>query len=331
MYHIGGVNMKFPLIVGAGASKTVASLDPYMREDVSIGAITLGSITPEFRLGNDGVLFWPSDYAEFQRLGFGLNSFGMPNAGFDDVAKQLQSAYIHPIIVSVAGFRVDHYVKGIEVFDRHPAVAAVKFNFGCPNTDGIPIAYSIDSLEQILHAVDMLKPTKPVWLKLSPYITAAERDELQNLYPELDFSNVPVTSPEFLGHVMALVFYCRFVRAVVFSNTLGNVIHRDQSGKPVTSPFGGKAGLSGSILRPINIKLIQSASTMVSGYVSLIASGGIESGYDAVEFLEHEANAVCCTSGPFWSGNGPRFFADTLSGSERLQNYLMQHSQSRED
>lgn len=46
MYRIGGVEMKLPLIVGAGACKTPASILPYNRADVSVGAVSMGSTTP---------------------------------------------------------------------------------------------------------------------------------------------------------------------------------------------------------------------------------------------------------------------------------------------
>ncbi len=71
---------------------------------------------------------------------------------------------------------------------------------------------------------------------------------------------------------------------------------------------------------------------MLSGEFDLIGSGGITHGDHAASYFEAGARAVFCTSGPFWTGNDPRFFADMLTGSERLQKYLTQYySQSEED
>ena len=329
-YHIGGVAMELPIMVGAGVCKNPKSILPYMRTDVSVGAVSTGSYTPAQRLGNEGTLFYPEEFSGFTRNGFGLNSFGMPNMGFEAAAKEFHKRYLHPVIVSVAGFSVADYVLGCETFGVLPGIAAVKLNAGCPNTGSIPIAYDPDSLELLLASVGKLRIKKPVWLKLSPYITAEERDALQEKHPHVDFSQVPVAPPGFLGRIMGIVWEYRFVRAVVFSNTLPNVIFRDEARNPVTTPNGGKAGLSGSILKPISLNLIRQAATMLSGDVDLIASGGILHGDDAVDAFESKANAVFYTSGPFWSGDGPRFSADFISGSERLQEYLSKYSQTKE-
>lgn len=326
MYLIGGVAMKLPIMVGAGACKTPASILPYMRADVSVGAVSTGSYTPDSRLGNEGVLFWPENFSEFIQNGFGLNSFGMPNLGFEGAAKEFHKRYVHPVIASVAGFSVADYVLGFKTFGALPGIAAIKANVGCGNTGKLPFAYDLDFLRQMLEASKKLKIKKPIWLKLSPYITTEERDELQERYPFLDFSNVPVVKPLFINDVLGLI-WTYGVLAVVFSNTLANVILHGSDGKPVTTPFGGKAGLSGRILKPISIGLIRKAAELLPpGTVYRIASGGAVTGDDVVDYLENYADAVCCTSGPFWSGNDPRFYAGLISGSERLQNYLTQHS-----
>lgn len=334
-YFIGGVGMSLPIMVGAGACKTPVSTLPYMRHDVSVGAVSTGSYTPQMRPGNEGVLFWPKDASEFMQEDVGLNSFGMPNMGNERAAAELKRfRLVHPLIASIAGFSVDDYVAGVRAFDGVPCVSAIKANLGCPNVHGkpVPIAYDPDSLLEILEAMLRLQPTKPIWLKLSPYITAKERDNLQSTYPFIDFSNVPVVNPGFLGDILSIIWeYQHFVRAVVFSNTLPNVTILDESGNPVTTPNGGKAGLSGKILRPISINLIRQAATMLPGHVDLIGSGGVTHGDHVVEYFAAGAQAVFCTSGPFWAGNNPRFFADMLSGSERLQEYLSQHSQPKED
>lgn len=327
MYHVGGIEMNLPIMVGAGACKTPASMRPYMQRGVSVGAVSMGSTTPDARLCNEGTIYWPSDVTELFRSGIGLNSFGMPNSGIEEVARQLLPRYLLPVIASFAGFSVKDYVCCAGVFDVHPGIAVLKANVGCGNTGKLPFAYDCVALEGILKALGDMHLKKPLWLKLSPYITAEERDELQGTYPFLDFSNVPVVSQGFLGKILSIVWDYEFVRAVVFSNTLPNVIYRDATGKPATTPYGGKAGLSGKILKSISLNLIRQAATMLPGRVDLIASGGMLHGDDVVDAFEEKATAVFFTSGPFWSGNDPRFFADVMFRSERLQNYLTQHSQ----
>jgi dihydroorotate dehydrogenase (fumarate) len=326
-YVIGGVGVNSPIMVGAGACKTPASILPYMRSDISVGAVSTGSYTPHPRLGNEGTLFWPNDFGEFMRNRVGLNSFGMPNFGFESASKEFRSTYERPVIASIAGFSVDEYLLGVKIFDALPGIAAIKANFGCPNVQDqkpVPIAYDLDSLLHILEAIKQVKLNKPIWLKLSPYITAEQRSVLQNTYPHINFTNVPVVPKGFLGDVLSIILeFPELVRAVVFSNTLPNVIMYNEKRDPVTTPNGGKAGLSGSILKRISIDLIHQARMMLPGQIDLIGSGGVLHGDDVVDYIEAGAAGVFCTSAPFWSGNDPRFFSDMLSESERLQQYLI--------
>lgn len=338
MYTIGGVEMKYPLIIGAGACKTPASVLPYMRRDVPVGAVSTGSYTPDPSTGNTGILFYPENFSEFVKNGFGSNSLGMPNMGCNQAAIELtRYAFMHPVIASVAATFVEGFVTGIQAFHGVPCVRAIKLNVGCPNKAErpVPIAYDLDFLFRIFQAVQELMQrrlvTKPIWLKLSPYITLWQRNVLQALHPRLDFSNTPVVEPEFLAEVLGLVSRYPFIRAVIFSNTLPNVIFRDEFDNPVTTPNGGKAGLSGSILKQITIDLIRQAETLLPEGVDRIGSGGVLSGDDAVDIFEAGGKAACVTSGPFWYGDGARFCANLLSESERFQNYLTQLSQSQED
>ncbi len=336
MYHVGGVEMNFPIMVGAGACKTPSSILPYMRKDVPVGAVSTGSYTPEPRTGNEGTLFWPTNVSELMQKGVGLNSFGMPNMGNERAAAELSRySCVHPVIASIAGFSADDFVAGVRAFQNVPCVSAIKLNAGCPNVHdmkSVPIAYDPDSLLQVLEAIKRFGPEKPIWLKLSPYITAWQRAVLQTLHSSIDFSHVPFVEPKFLREIVDIAREYEFIRAIVFSNTLPNVIIRDASGNPVTTPNGGQAGLSGKILKEISIDLIRQARTMLSDDVDLILSGGMLHGDDAADGLEDGASAVFCTSGPFWSGSGSRFFATMVSGSERLQNHLMRHiATSRDD
>ena len=328
MYRIGGIEMELPIIVGAGVCKTPESILPYMRPDVSVGAVFSGAYTPEDRKGNDGVLSWPNDYGEFLRAGFGLNAFGMPNMGCGRAALAFQPKYRRPLGVNLAGFSVQDYVDWTALFQDCEGIAVVEENFGCPNAHDkkpLPIAYDLDTQRQIYDALSKRVVWKPIWVKLSAFITSIQREWLQKKYPHIDFSSAPIVEPWHLRENMLLIRNYPFIRAVVFSNTLGNVIYRDASGKPVTTPNDGKAGLSGPIVKAINIDLIKVAADLLPEHLDIVALGGAVSGDDAVDYFETspKVKAVACTSGPFWGG-GARFFADFIAGSERLQNYLLQ-------
>ncbi len=185
---VGGVPMPLPIILGAGVCKAPARLVPYMRDDVSLGAVITGSYTPdeadgESRKGNDdgkNICQWPPQIEGGAEFRFGLNSWGMPNMGFTKAESELDHMDIpKKLIVSIAAFSVKGYVDGASIFgSHHPWVARVpaaqEWNLGCPNTHDkkvLPISYDYVSFGQILAAGEKLKLNCPVWVKVSPYLT----------------------------------------------------------------------------------------------------------------------------------------------------------------
>lgn len=327
-YLVGGIKMKFPIIVGAGACKTPESVTPYMERPIILGGIVTGSYTPDARSGNDGILFYPDELQKFLELQWGLNAFGMPNMGYSQAVRELSGRFPwprYPLIANIAGFSVNDYVRGLRIFQL-TAVEGIELNFGCPNAHDhktVPIAYDITSLIQILEAFKKEVIRCPIWIKLSPYITMETLESLSRKWPELDFSNVPTVTDGFLSAVLHIIMtYRQFVRAVVFSNTLPNVIFRDNTGKPVTSPNDGKAGLSGAIIKPLALKLVKQARKILPKTIDVIGCGGILTGDDAIDYFQAGAAGIQCTSGPFWYGKGSLFFTNLVSESPRLQEYL---------
>ncbi len=323
---IGGISMHLPLILGAGVAKAPPHLVPYLRRDVSVGAVVTGSYTLKQRDGNQGTLSWPNDWTDFIEAGFGLNSFGMPNSGFVPALQQLDNlAKLQPRIISVAGFSVEEYIALVGLANQSPYVSGIELNLGCPNTGGLPFAYDLEATGALLKGLRQHgRQLKPIWVKLSPYVTSEELALMASNHPDIDFSEVPTISGRFLQYMLLVMDLCDdVVSAVVFSNTLPNCRKFGTDDKPVTTPFDGKAGLSGPILKPIAIKLVRQARSSLSSSIDVIGCGGILTGDDAVDYFEAGARAVQCTSGPAWHSNGPRFFNDLVVESERLQQYLM--------
>jgi dihydroorotate dehydrogenase len=318
-------------MLGAGACKRTTQLKPYLREDIALGALLLGSITPHRRTGNEEEpLQWPETWEDFLEAGYGLNSFGMPNDGFDQVFGELQSLYPEvPIVVSIAGFSADDFAQGVWKFQILPAVSAIEINLGCPNAHDkktVPIAYDLDDLRVILDRISDLYPSKPIWLKLSPYITEGTKRfyaSLPSIHHVVLFDHVPTVDPDFVRRVSSLISGYLFVRAVIFSNTLPNVIILDpKTGKPVTGPNGGKAGLSGDWLRHIVLPIVDKARSYFPDTIDVIGCGGALTGGHALEYFANGAQGVQCVSGPSWYGDGPRFFQNLIGESSGLQDYL---------
>ncbi len=295
-YSVGGISLpSAPIMIGAGVCKSPQAA----REWLTVAPVVSGSYTPLKREGNKGDrLFYPDTQEELRRIGYGLNSFGMPNMGFAPAAYEL-AAYQgeQPLIASVAGFSVDDYVAGAEVF-AIKSVKAIELNFGCPNTEhGKIMSFDLRSLETLCARLNT-SVRVPIWVKFSPY-----------------------SDPGLLKEVAAVVNTAgAAIRAVVSCNTFPNAY----VGTDAISPMGGLAGLSGPALKQIALgQVIQFRQHLIS-QIDVIGVGGITTGNDVADFLDAGAKAVQMTSLPFWMGH-PGHFWETLldqNTGNRLEIYL---------
>lgn len=328
-FTVGSVDMQLPIMLGGGVCKFLHHLDPYLRSDLPVGALEIGSFTPTLREGNPGNPQWPGSYEELQRYGFGLNAWSMPNAGFYETAQDLEIEEVpFPLVANIAGFAPKDFAEGINALEYLPSIAATTLNFGCPNTENIPIAYDLNSIKAILDDLRLTQPKKPVWVKLSPYVTEQEREQLMFLLRcstglDVDMSETPTAPEGFLEEVLRMLLDYSFVTAVILANTLGNVkVINPTTGEPMIEVNGGKGGLSGDFLREnITLPLVERASAFLGNYLDIIACGGVFTGDHALDYLKAGAKGVQCISGPIWNG-GPRFFQDLIEGSMGLQEYL---------
>ncbi|MBP9727991.1 MAG: hypothetical protein KBD27_01295 [Candidatus Moranbacteria bacterium] len=326
---IGGIPMSYPIMPAAGVCKYVAQLDQYQDPGLPIGVDIIGSILFEQRQPNQpDPLFWPNDWSEFERLKIGFNSFGMPEDGIDHTLEALGLMKLaRPCVMSLAAFQAADYVTLVPLACQSLQVAGVELNLGCPNTGKTPFAYDYEATREILEGLRKRWgkfPPKPIWLKLSPYITGTELCTLKAAHPDIDFDAVPTTPYRFAASMMQLIKQYPFVQAVVWSNTLPNCRYIDPgTQQPVTGPYEGRAGLSGPILWDISRRCIEEAASVQDsiGGPDLIHAGGNISGDTVAKALTF-ADAVQCASGPFWYGDGPRFFAN-LGESEALQRELI--------
>jgi dihydroorotate dehydrogenase len=95
-YIVGGIAMDLPLILGAGVAKHPSKLAPYLRADAPVGAVVTGSFTPAARKPNTPApQQWPDNWTDFEESQFMLNSWGMPNVGFEAASLALSDMSIH--------------------------------------------------------------------------------------------------------------------------------------------------------------------------------------------------------------------------------------------
>ncbi len=322
-WHVGGLELEYPIIVGAGVCKTPESVLPYQNANLPIGAVVTGSYTPLPRAGNTGRLeFWhPTEE-------WGLNAFGMPNCGYLEAVERIPKlglSLYRPLILSVAGFAPEEYVGGYMHFSSVPIVAAVELNFGCPNVhEGktLPMSYDLSSLSRTFRGIKLLNIRTPIWVKLSPYLYA---EDVRRLSQHVDVRDMPYVDLTFVGSALSLLArHAHIVRGVVISNTIPNCRYRGPDGEYVTTPNDGQAGLSGSLLKPIVLRQVREFRRSLPTSIDVIVSGGVLTGDDAMEYFNEDVASVQCTSLPYFCG-GPKAFPPLVSGSEAFQEFLSTH------
>jgi dihydroorotate dehydrogenase (fumarate) len=302
-YQVGGITLPDgPFMIAAGVAKTPTATENWL----SVAATVSGSHTPFQQDGNEGKLFYPDTIEEVRRLGFGLNSFGMPNVGFQEAARRLGELNTkEPLIASIAGYKPADYHDGVVVFGQLQNVAAIELNFGCPNTDhGEIMSFNQGDLYTVFEGIRSVGVKKPIWAKFSP------------------FSN-----PNDLRRAALTVnTYPNTIRAVVTMNTFPHAY----GGKEgiICGKTRNRGGQSGPAVKPIAHGQVLQFLEYLDSTIDVIGVGGIMSGNEIVEYLDLGAKAVQMASWPFWLGD-PKRFMDELTDpntSGRFLDYLNEHS-----
>lgn len=257
-----------PAIMNAACSVAKTLEDVTAMSQTNVGAVLVGSITVAARDGNAEPRWYPGD-------AYSLNSFGMPNEGYDYYDQHLDQMInvVHQsgkqFVLSVAGFTSDEYATLAKLSVDHD-IDALELNLGCPNVavDGQqkPIAsFNPDYIREILEKVSATTKT-PLLIKLSPYSNPAE-----------------------LKAVAELIAGYSSVAAVVTSNTFPNsyMLENDQ---PVLAM--GYGGMSGRALQPIALGQVKQFRDHLPERISVIATGGIESADDVKLFQSAGADVV---------------------------------------
>lgn len=300
-WNAGGVRLPHgPYMIGAGVCKTPASTAEWLK----VAPVVSGSYTPELRKGNPGKVLYPETFEEFLRLGFGLNSYGMPNMGFAAAATQFEwMESEQPLIVSIAGFSIDDYLSGLADFGNLPVVSALELNFGCPNTQGEHpeiISFCPEVVRRLLGYIThngLIE--KPIWLKFSPYSNPSELKRMADVVNKFADS-------------MKL--------AVVTCNTFPN----SYAGSGKIDGNNGMAGKSGPAIKEEAMGQVRQFRQHLDGRIDVIGVGGATYGDDILDFLEAGAQAVEITSLAHWMGDPRQFHEHLLTGerSLRLVEYL---------
>ena len=255
---IGGLELKNPAMTASGTCGYGLELQDFM--DISqLGGIIVKGTTLHPRGGNP--------YPRMAETPMGmLNTVGLQNKGVDYFVR-----HIYPeiedigtnIIVNVAGFSIEEYVRVAEIIGTLDKIPAIELNISCPNVKlgGMEFGKTAKGAYEVIRAVrEAYKKTLIV--KLSPNVT--------------DITEIARAAEDAGADSVSLI------------NTLLGMAVDIEKRRPVLSTVTG--GLSGPAVKPVALRMVWQVAQAVR--IPIIGLGGIADWRDAVEFLMAGASAV---------------------------------------
>ena len=255
---IGGLELKNPVMTASGTCGYGLELQDFM--DISqLGGIIVKGTTLHPRGGNP--------YPRMAETPMGmLNTVGLQNKGVDYFVR-----HIYPeiedigtnIIVYVAGFSIEEYVRVAEIIGTLDKIPAIELNISCPNVKlgGMEFGKTAKGAYEVIRAVrEAYKKTLIV--KLSPNVT--------------DITEIARAAEDAGADSVSLI------------NTLLGMAVDIEKRRPVLSTVTG--GLSGPAVKPVALRMVWQVAQAVR--IPIIGLGGIADWRDAVEFLMAGASAV---------------------------------------
>ena len=277
---IGSLSLRNPVMNASGTFGT------YEYEDYidfsRIGAVVPKSITLNPRSGNITPRIT-------EVLGGVINAVGIQNTGVHDFVKNKLPEMLGlktSIIVSLSNTSIKDFETSICLLEDAEGISAYEINISCPNIekDGSAFGFSESDTAAVVCTVrKAMKTNRPVIVKLSPNVT----DIVQIARAAEDSGADALTiANTYIGMVVDLK-----TRRPVLGNKLG--------------------GVSGAAIKPLTMRRVYSVCKALK--TPVIASGGICSAEDALEYLMVGAKAVQVGTANF---TNPAIMEDIVSGME---------------
>jgi len=282
---LGNARFRNPLVLASG---TFGYGRSYTDVIDKMGAFVTKGISVRERFGNPPPRIW--DTAETV-----VNSVGLENVGLERFTGEvLPSINLStPLYVNLAGVTSDDFRILVESLNDNEKVAGFELNLSCPNVKegGAALGQSTRMVSEVTALARSLT-AKPIWVKLTS-----------------NFCDVRETSKAAAD---------AGADAVVLINTLNALVIDTQGRRPFLG--AGSGGLSGPAIRPYVAYIVSQVSRLID--VPVIASGGVTSGADVVDYLLAGASLVQL---------GSVNLVDPQAGLrilEELKNYLKQEGTS---
>lgn len=203
-----------------------------------------------------------------------LNAIGLQNSGVEAFAAgdlAWLAAQDVPVIVNVAGHRVEEYAEVVARLDGERGVAGFELNVSCPNVDHGGMAFGVDAAAAArVTALARRATVKPLIVKLSPNVT--------------DIVAIASAVAEAGADAVSLI------------NTLLGMAVEAETRSPKLARVVG--GLSGPAVKPVALRMVWQVARSLPG-LPVVGMGGIMDGTDAVEFMLAGASAVAVGTASF--------------------------------
>jgi dihydroorotate dehydrogenase len=279
-----GLTFPNPLGLAAGFDKSAEAVEALGK--LGFGFVEVGTLTPKPQEGNQRPRLYrlTADRAIVNRMGFN-------NQGYAAAVGRLAGTQ-RPGIVGVnigpnkdSSDRVADYVRGVETFSAFADYFAI--NISSPNTPGLRDLHARDEfaklIDALLHARNRAAEQRPILVKISPDVAAAQLDDLLEI--ALD----------------------RRVDGLIVSNTS---VARPPGLKSAAAQETG--GLSGRPMFEASTRLLARCFLRCRGALSIVGVGGIEDARTAL--IKIEAGATLLQIYTSFIYRGPSAIDEILEG-----------------
>ncbi len=278
-----GLQFRNPIGLSAGLDKNADMVG--VMQAVGFGFMIAGSVTAKQGTGNPKPWF----YRLKNSRSLVINA-GLPNRGAKLIAKRISRypdrLFKHfPLTISAAKTNsqqvvsdqegIADYCETLSIMDGLAQVALHEINISCPNTYGGEPFTTPGRLNSLLTAVDTLKLSKPVIVKMP--ISLAWKD---------------------FKHLLDVI-----VKHKVAAVNIGNLL-KDRAKAKLRDelPKDIKGNLSGLPTQAISTELIRRTYAAYGKKLTIVGTGGVFSAEDAYEKIKAGATLVGMVSGVIFEG-----------------------------
>jgi len=228
-----------------------------------------------------------------------INSIGFQNIGVSALIREIAPVWARwqvPAIANIMGYTREEYGALAARLDGVPGVAGLEVNISCPNVEAGGLEFGQDPHAAAAVVREVAAHTSlPFLVKLTPSVA--------------DIRPIARAVEDAGAH------------ALTVANTIPAMAIDIRRRRPVIP--NGFGGLSGPAIKPIAIRNVFLSSSVVD--IPVVASGGIMSGTDAVEFIMAGATAVQVGTATFLDPAAPWRILEELEawcaaeGVERIE------------